>query len=153
MHKNSSPFQKTIFSTCLTLALTSVCHAEIYKWVDASGKTHFSENKDEAGTAKAEELKIKSKPVSASTSSMQSWQEREQEFKQRLVEQQNKQSYRSGASTQTKYAPSGNQAETDASRCDLARGISSGKLVRRNGVATDANDRLIAERDISTYCR
>lgn len=153
MHKKTSVFKQTIFGTCLTLALTSVSHAEIYKWVDASGKTHYSENKAEAGKAKAEELKIQSKPVPANASSTQSWQEREQEFKQRLVEKQNKQISRTGTGTQTRFAPSGNQPETDASRCDLARGISSGKLVRRNGIATDSNDRLIAERDISTYCR
>ncbi len=32
-----------LFSLWITLALTSVCHAEIYTWTDASGNQHFSD--------------------------------------------------------------------------------------------------------------
>lgn len=125
MHKNISLFQKTIFSTCLALALTSVSHAEIYKWVDASGKTHYPENKDEAGTNKTEELKIKSKPVPAPTSTTD-WRKQEEEFRQRLAQKPNAPVFRPPNSPQANSAPRGGQLETDASRYKYATDLNNG---------------------------
>lgn len=157
MNKKISLLAQSVISSCLALALVSASHAEIYKWVDASGRTHYSENKDEAGKAKAEETKIKSTSMpasaSANTSSTPRWREQDEEFKQRQAQKQNEARHRPPAPTGPRSTPDANQPETDASRCALARGISSGQLVRSNGIKTDANDRLIAERDISTYCR
>jgi len=47
-----SIIRRSLSTLCLTLLLASAdSFAEIYKWVDANGQTHFSERKDEAGKA------------------------------------------------------------------------------------------------------
>lgn len=153
MNKKNSVFTQGALSAFLVLALTPPGHAEIYKWVDANGQTHYSENKDDAGKGKAEEMKIRSTPMQAAISSTQSWQEQEQEFKRRLVQNQLEQTHRSSVTTPTRSTSDRNQPETNASRCDLARKINNGTAVHSNGAKTDTNDRMIAERDVSTYCR
>lgn len=161
MNKKISLFKPTIFSACLTLAMSSASHAEIYKWVDANGHTHYSENKDEAGKAKAEELKIKSVPVSAGSATTPRWQEQEQEFRKRLAQKPNAPVFRPPSSPQTSSPqanspPNENQPETDASRCAYATALNNGRLIRFNKynslIKTDPDARMIAQRDISTFC-
>lgn len=43
--------------TCLLLAVAAPALAEIYKWTDASGRTHFSDSN--AGNGKAETVQVK----------------------------------------------------------------------------------------------
>lgn len=152
MSKKNSVITQYALIAGLTLALSPASHAEIYKWVDAHGQTHYSENKDDAGKGKAEEMKIKSKAAPATNTSAQGWQEQEQEFKRRLVQKQLEQPQRSPAAMQARSGLDRNQTETDASRCNLARQINNGTAVHSNGAKTDTNDRMIAERDVSTYC-
>jgi hypothetical protein len=143
----------------LASLVAAPAQAEIYKWVDANGKTHFTENKDEAGKGKAEQVKISAQAQPQSPSSQTSaptgrtWQDQEQESKQRLARQQLAQPSRSSASGYSKPAWVGNPTETDATRCALARDITNGTAVHPRGVKTDANDKEIAARDISTFCR
>ncbi|MES2071281.1 MAG: DUF4124 domain-containing protein [Pseudomonadota bacterium] len=152
MNKKNSVFQQCLSSACLVLAWASPSHAEIYKWTDANGQTHYSENKADAGKGNAEQTKIRSNPMQATSSSTPNWQEQEQEFKRRQVQKQLEQPSRPPSPAQTKSSPNENQLETDASRCDLARSINNGTARHSNGAKTDANDRMIAERDVSTYC-
>jgi len=53
-----------ILAVCLMCLLVANSDAQIYKWVDENGKTHYSEKKEDAGNAKTEELKSKSQPTS-----------------------------------------------------------------------------------------
>jgi hypothetical protein len=141
-----------VLIVCLTL-VSSAGHAEIYKWVDANGQTHFSERKDDAGKAKAVDLKVRSDPAStpATTSSPQYWQDQERQFRQRQAE---KSTERTGlpVDKRPKSLSGGRSDETDASRCVLAREVLSGAVRHGNGAPTDENDRKIAENDIRTYC-
>jgi hypothetical protein len=42
----------------LLLSMFSASYAEIYKWVDAEGKTHYSEKKEDAPNASAVKVKV-----------------------------------------------------------------------------------------------
>lgn len=143
-------------AACLALLFaTAASHAEIYKWVDANGKTHYSEKKDDAGKSKVEQVKIKPPPESANAAPAQNWQDKEIEFRKRQIQ---KQLAEARAPKPKPKEPKPSDApdlhqETDASRCALAKDILSGKAVHGNGAKTDANDRAIAERDKSTFCR
>jgi hypothetical protein len=151
---NTSRLRRRSSSFCLALLLASAgAHGEIYKWVDADGRTHFSERKDDAGKARPLDLKAAPAPASRPAAAAPDyWQDQERLFRQREAER----------SAQTPHAPEdtrprslsgGRLDETDASKCNYARDILSGALVHRSGAPTDANDRQIAENDIRSYCR
>ena len=136
---------------CLTLLLAApTSHADIYKWVDADGKTHYSERKDDAGKSKVEEVKIKSSPEA--TASRPGLQEQDTEFRQRQIKRQQEEANANKPAPVKPRQLYSDKPETDASRCEMARDILSGKLVHGNGAKTDANDRMIAERDKSRFC-
>ena len=160
MSKKTSYFRQHILSTCLTfgaclsLAVVSpLSHAEIYKWTDVKGQTHYSENKEEAGKA-AQELKIKSQAASTatSTSPTPSWQLQEQEFKRRQAQKQLEPTNGQAANKNTKPARGEDQPETDTTRCKLARAILEGRARHGNGAPVDNNDKQIAARDTQNYC-
>ena len=72
-----------ILAVCLMCLLVANSDAQIYKWVDENGKTHYSEKKEDAGNAKTEELKSKSQPTSPqknANSSEEYWREQERQF-------------------------------------------------------------------------
>src|SRR5450759_1174685 len=147
---------QSILSVCLTLLfVSSTSHAQIYKWVDASGQTHYSERKEDAGKAKAVELKVESQPIStqATNSSAQDWQEQERQFKQRQAQKLNEKKYVSPVATRPKSLTGGKSDDPDAWRCSLARDVISGAVRHRNGAPTDKNDREVAENDIRAFCR
>lgn len=146
---------KTLLGFCLTLLLVpSICHAEIYKWVDANGQTHFSERMDDTGKAKVVELKTNSQPTStqANKSTSQYWQEQETFFKQRQM--QNPANKTSGPSlaTKPKALSDGRSNDSNTSRCNLARDVLSGAVRHPNGAPTDKYDREVAENDVRSYC-
>lgn len=137
------------------LLMPQASMAEIYKWVDENGKTHFSERKDAAGRAKPLGLKTPAGPESArtDTSSAQYWQEQETRFRQRQAE-------RSAEAMAPKPPPAkkprsvtgGRSDDTDASRCALARDVLNGSLVHSNGEPIDKFDLETAESDVRSYC-
>jgi len=140
---------------CLTLLLvSSICHAEIYKWVDVNGQTHFSERKDDAGKAKIVDLKKDSQPTSkqANKSSSQYWQEQEILFKQRQMQNPAEKSSGSSTVAKPKSLSGGRSDDSDRSRCNLARDVLSGAVRHTNGAPTDKYDREIAENDVRAYC-
>ncbi len=73
----------------LTITLLCACasgHAQIYKWADAQGRIHYTDNKDDAGDAPIAELKMNGEPtvLPAQPAIGPTWQQREAEFKRRL---------------------------------------------------------------------
>lgn len=153
--KISNHFLET-FICCLALGLvSSTCHAEIYKWIDANGKTHFSERKDIAGKAREVGLNSNSQPTStqATKSTSEYWQEQETLFKQRQM--QNPQNIPTAPSlaTKPKALSDGRADDSNASRCNLARDVLSGAVKHPNGAPTDKYDREVAENDVRAYCR
>jgi hypothetical protein len=148
----TSNFKQCIFSVCLTfLFVSSTSHAEIYKWTDANGQTHYSEKKADADKAKALQLKVKSAPISTQAADplMQNLHEQERQFKTRQEQNQNK----PPADTRPKSLSGGKVDQTsDASQCNLARDIVSGAVKHRNGAKTDDNDIEVAKNDIRAFC-
>ena len=145
--------QQSLSTLCLTLVLASAdSDAEIYKWVDANGQTHYSERRDDAGKAKPLDVRPAPAPASTpATASPQYWQDQERLFRQREVER-SAQTPRAPEEARPKSLSGGRVEETDASKCNYARDIISGALAHRNGAPIDENDRQIAENDIRTYC-
>ncbi len=78
-----------MFRTLLTITLLGACassHAQIYKWADAQGRIHYTDNKDDAGDAPIAELKMNGEPtvLPAPPANGPTWQQRDAEFKRRL---------------------------------------------------------------------
>jgi len=135
--------------------LSLAVHAEVYKWVDAKGIAHYTDNKFEAGEAAVMELKVNGPP--AQVASGPTWQQREAEFKRLQEHKLMAPAYRARAQRQpqAQSQPSyrGDKPVTDASRCDMARDIRGGKLHHINGMPVDQQDHETANSDIRAYCR
>jgi hypothetical protein len=136
------------------LFVSSTGHAQIYKWVDANGQTHYSERKADAGKATAVELKVESQSMStrAANSSAQDWQEKERQFKQRQAQKRNEETYGPTVANKPQALSGGRSDETDSSRCNLARDVISGAVSHRNRAPIDKHDREVAENDIRAFC-
>ncbi|WP_332855565.1 DUF4124 domain-containing protein [Duganella sp. S19_KUP01_CR8] len=77
-----------MFRTLLTITLLCAgasSHAQIYKWADAQGRIHYTDNKDDAGDAPIAELKMNGEPtvLPAPPANGPTWQQRDAEFKRR----------------------------------------------------------------------
>lgn len=150
-----SNLNQSVLGVCLTLLfVSSTSHAEIYKWVDASGRTHYSERKQDSGGAKAVELKVEPRPIStpAANSSAQDWQEQGKKFNQLPAQKPTEKPHPTSVNTSPKSLSGGRADGTDASRCNLARDVISGAVRHPNGAPTDEYDREVAENDIRAFC-
>lgn len=136
------------------LLLPNVGMAEIYKWVDEHGKTHFSERKDSSGRAKPLGLTAPTASEKAQTdrSSAQYWQEQETRFRQRQAQKSAEAAGGKPAATKPRSVTGGRSDDTDASRCALARDVLSGSLAHPNGEPIDKYDLETAENDVRSYC-
>jgi hypothetical protein len=122
--------------------------AQVYKWVDASGRVHYGDRPPEA--AKVEQIRMPP-PAPASASRTPTWQEREAEYKKRKAQPKPWSPPQfSGVSPSKSYYS--NEVDTDANRCRLARDVLSGAARHSNGKPTDQNDREIAQRDVGSFC-
>ena len=129
-------------------------HAEIYKWVDADGKTHYSDSKEHAGQEQAQQLKLKasSSPAQAEEKPTEYWQAKEAEFRSRRMQKDAAERTKSVAA-RPKSLSGGIDDGTDQGKCNLARDVLSGAVRHWNGKPTDQYDREVAENDVRTYCR
>lgn len=88
--------------TSLLCALPLLAQAQVYKWVDAQGVVHYSDNKFSAGDAPVTEIRRNGPPSPVLPAGV-SWQERDAEFRRK---QQHK-----------LMAPTYRARELQASRC------------------------------------
>lgn len=153
--KVSNP-SRTIFAACFVLFATpSTSSAEIYKWVDEHGRTHYSENMGEAAKGKVTELKIKAPPPSASSanSSVPYAKNPGRPHNPYQAQGPKREQFQPPAFERQKSLSGGRLDESDQGKCNLARDILSGAVKHGNGAPIDANDRAIAESDVSSYCK
>lgn len=136
----------TVLAALLLGLLSPAGHAELYKWVDGNGQVHFSDNKDAAGKAKAQTLKIQ-EPVVVTTTPVRSLQPTETQ-----PAATPKPATRPTNAQKPVWNPRGSEAENDAVKCDLARRVLSGKVKHGNGATTDRYDLEVAERDVRNFC-
>ena len=141
---------------CFSLLLLAAnANAEIYKWVDANGRTHYSERKDEAGgKAIPVETKASSQPTSAPATGSPSeyWQEQETLFRQRQIQKSSEKSPSPPANRPPRSLSGGRSDGTDVSRCNLARDILSGAVRHSGGAPTDQYDLEVARNDVRSFC-
>lgn len=137
----------------LLMLLAPNANAQIYKWVDAKGQTHYSEKKDEAGQAKTAEVKVQISTTTAPAGSSQipDWREQEKQFQKRQAQKQPEKTYSSGA-TSPRAASTGKPDDSDKAKCSLARSIIDGSAKHRNGAPTDKNDMDTARSDTRLFC-
>ncbi len=142
---------------CFAFALGMLCavaaadgHAQVYKWVDASGRVHYGDRPPEAAGVKVEQVKTPL-PAPAAAGRLPSWQEREAEYKRRKAQAKpwSPPSFGNASSSKSYYS---GDVDTDANRCRLARDVLSGAARHSNGKPTDQNDREIAQRDVGSFC-
>lgn len=129
-------------------------YAQIYKWVDEQGRTHYSEQRDAAGKARPEEVNVKQQASSAQAPASPSWKEKEREFQSR---QARKSVDEANRPEESGYRPEslskGRKDESNQGKCNLAKDIVNGSVRHRNGAPTDQYDIEVAKNDIKTYCR
>ena len=141
---------------CLAIFLLPLAsHAEIFKWVDAKGQTHYSGRKEDAGKVKAEEVKVKPPPASvqATGSSRPDWREQEQQLQERQAQNLRESAAQASVVARPRSLSGGRSDDTAASKCNLARDVLSGAVRHSNGAPTDKYDLDIAKSDVSTFCR
>lgn len=139
-----------ILAACFGSLLASAAHAaEIYKWVDKDGKTHYSSRKEDAAGAPATTIRPGAAPGADASVPPAAPASNEEIIR------------RPARTIDSPYAPPAPQqrpavrdyrSEAPADKCQLARDILSGKARRGNGAPTTAGDREIAESDVRTFC-
>lgn len=135
----------------MLLCAAAASHAEVYKWVDAKGVVHYTDNKDEAGQAAVRELKVNGPP--AQVAAGPTWQQREDEFKLLQQHKLMAPAYKPRAGANPPQAAyRGDKPVTDASRCAMARDVKNGVLHHVNGLPLDQHDHATADSDIRAYC-
>lgn len=80
----------------LLCAMPLLSQAQIYKWVDAKGVTHYSDNKYEAGATPVIELKPNGAPSPVLEAGV-NWQQRDAEFRRKQQHKLMAPAYRSRA--------------------------------------------------------
>jgi hypothetical protein len=149
--QRSTPCRYVPCALLAALLLPSAGHAEIYKWVDVQGQTHYSERKADAGNARTVEVKPAPAPPPQASAPQEDWRAWS----------------RAAPPSQTAtggppYGPpaarprsvsGGRENGTDASRCTLARDVLGGTLRHSNGKPIDQYDRDVAQNDIKSFCK
>ncbi len=135
--------------------LTFSVYAAMYRWVDKEGKTHYSDQPPSDADAKA----VNAKPASGSSSStaVKSYQEKDQEFKKRRIEEQeaDKKQKVELANTQAK------QKNCSDAKSRLALLQAGGRIAKTNekGEREFLNDKdrennlREAEKSVSEWCK
>lgn len=121
-----------------------VAQADIYKWVDANGQTHYGERSSDAGTAPTSRIKAPA-PVAVPQTTVPSTAYLR--APSRFVEMPSP-----PVQTQSRPLSDGRDHGTNDSRCALAKDILANRLVHGNGKATDDYDRQVAQSDVGLFC-
>lgn len=155
MFMKKSNIKCPLSTICMLLLLAaSSAQAQIYKWVDANGQTHYSEKKEEAGKAKTAEIKLREESAAAPAkqNAVPDWQEQEKQFKLRQSQSQSARPNDGAPANPVRGAALPKDRESDQYKCTLANAIIDGTAKHRNGVRTDNNDLDTAKSDARLFC-
>ncbi|OWQ93835.1 hypothetical protein CDN99_05210 [Roseateles aquatilis] len=140
----------TAIATALLLSpLTAVRAQQVYKWVDAEGRVHYSERKPVDPAVKPAEIKPPPppppQPVPApkppTTTQVRPHAPVDPGF------------HHPTGKKVPESLSAGLNPETDAYRCALAKDVLSGAVVHGNRKPTDDYDRATAHGDIKLFCK
>jgi hypothetical protein len=147
----------------LFLLAAAPAHAQVFKWVDASGNTHYSDQPPPASTTGAKKLNVQSQPASpaeqqgSKASTGKSISEKEMEFRKRRVE---------GEEATAKQDKAEADAKLRQQNCGQARGtlrsLQEGRRITRYNNAGErvylgddmrAQETARAQKDVETWCK
>lgn len=148
---HSSHCRNVWLTALVSLWASSAFSADVYKWVDAKGQTHYSQRSDPAVKSKTVQLKVSAPQPSASAPAAVISRDAGQEWVSSPPAAA-KPVQAKPASPRVTTEPRGDTIETNASKCKLARDVLSGAVEHGNGARTDAYDRQVAESDIRLFC-
>lgn len=140
----------TIYSSivaALISFLTSVAHAEIYKWVDEKGQTHYGERKPGA----APTTKVRIQPTASPSAAPPPQAEKTENWLR--PQKPNTKKAAPPAEPVKRSRTGGRDDGTDASRCALARDVLDGNLQHANGSPIDQHDIDVAKNDVKLFCK
>jgi len=104
---------KRILSLLVMLGLSFAASAEMYRWVDAQGKVHYSDSPPPAGAKSSKAISTPPPAAPASPGAApKTWQEKEMDFRQRQSTQ---------AEAQAKKAKEEAEAKQKKENCEAAR--------------------------------
>ena len=136
----------------LPLLILPAGHAQVYKWTDAKGQTHYSTRKEDAGGVKTNEVKLPPQPAQPPAAKASAEYSRGQN--NILPPPMPDKEAESPPKPKPPRSLSGGREDgTDASRCALARDVLSGAVRHSNGKPTDKYDIDVAQNDIRAFCR
>lgn len=131
----------------LITPIVPVAHAEVYKWVDEKGQTHYGERKP--GTAPAAKVKIQ--PSAAFPAAPPAQGEKTENWLR--PQKPNAKTAAPPAEPVKRSRTGGRDDGTDASRCALARDVLDGNLQHANGSPIDQHDIDVAKNDVKLFCK
>lgn len=134
---------------------SAAASASVYKWVDADGRTHYSQRKPTEPGARASEIKPPPPPPDSPPLRKESWVAAPSPASPTAAASPEASApTAAGLRTSRVYALSeGLDPNTDAYRCALAKDVLSGAVRRSAMRPTDDHDRNIARNDIKLFCK
>lgn len=102
----------------ILLALTTLfffaapAAAEMYRWVDAQGKVHYSDQPPDVKSKSSKTLNIPNQPTAPAAESSKSWQEKELDYKKRQA---------AATESETKKKKEAEDAKAKAENCDKSK--------------------------------
>lgn len=153
-----------LISACVFASFHSLqSHAQIYKWVDANGKTHFSDKKELSGKKPVIEIQNSNKSTTQtpakkdndSNDNNESWQKKNEAFKERQTQKEMKEQTNNTATKPPTSLTGGRSDGSNERNCNLAKDVLNGSVKRRNNIGkpTDKTDLESAEREKKMFCK
>lgn len=144
MFKNFLAAKLYVSSVCVTfLVLSSSSYAEIYKWIDENGQTHYSDKRVNAGRLATEKIEVEPSQnlIQKVASPSSKLKNKKHDPRGRLADRQD---------MEIVFSMRAPKPVTDP--CKLARKIISGEVKLSNGLPTGKHEIEVAKRDISKFC-
>lgn len=146
-------FKKYIYISIFLhfVVFSSITRAEIFKWVDSEGRTHYSDTNLSLGHSKVEKLTVDTLNISEGhTAAANNSLKQVKPKKNSKTALKHKKKMNRLARVKPSWGGSG--PETDQKRCALGRAILTGRARHSNGVPIDTYDLKVAERDVRKFC-
>jgi len=136
----------------ILMCYSSMTYADIFKWVDGNGRTHYSDTPLRVGNSNVEKLKISSPNISTGHTAEPIKFLNTKNLTHKSLKRTKQVKHNTNLYNLSKVNWGGDGPETDKKQCALARDILSGAAKHSNGVVTDAYDIKVAQRDLSKFC-
>jgi len=103
---------KILLALTTLLLLVAPASAEMYRWVDAQGKVHYSDQPPVEKSKSSKTLNIPNQPAAPAAESPKNWQEKELDYKKRQA---------AAAESETKKKKEADEAKAKIENCDKAK--------------------------------